>query len=222
MIESLRQLTEGDAKPVGEKAIGTVQARGYLVKKLGFEMTIWVDPGTRLPVRIESSDRSFGKEIRMALTDFEIDPVLDDALFSVEPPAGYALRKQESALVGMDEKTFLNPEQAAADLLRMCAEKSGGTFPKRLDDPNEFDKIFPKPAQTGAIPDAETFKFVQAITRFTMAARALKGGFGYKPDGVKIGDADKILFWYRPEGLPTRVLYGDLHAGDVDDKLPKP
>ena len=93
-----------------------------------------------------------------------------------------------------------------------------------LDDPNEFDKIFPKPAQTGAIPDAETFKFVQAITRFTMAARALKGGFGYKPDGVKIGDADKILFWYRPERAANyRALYGDLHAGDVsDDKLPKP
>ena len=75
-------------------------------------------------------------------------------------------------LVGMDEKTFLNPEKAAADLLRMCAEKSGGTFPKRLDDPNEFDKIFPKPAQAGAIPDAQTFKFVQSITRFMMAAGA--------------------------------------------------
>ena len=134
LIESLRQLTEGDAKPAGEKVIETVRARGYLVNKLGVEMTIWVDPGTRLPLRIECLDHSQGKEIRMTLTDFQIDPVLDDALFSMDLPAGYALRKEESNLLGMDDKTFLDPEKAASDLLRLFAEKAGGAFPKRLDD----------------------------------------------------------------------------------------
>ena len=57
----LRQLTEGDAKPVGEKAIGDIRALGYLVKKLGTEMTVWVDPATRLPIRIESSNRTPGQ-----------------------------------------------------------------------------------------------------------------------------------------------------------------
>jgi outer membrane lipoprotein-sorting protein len=32
VVEHLRQLTEGDAKLVGDKAIGDIQARGYLVK----------------------------------------------------------------------------------------------------------------------------------------------------------------------------------------------
>ena len=56
-----------------------------------------------------------------------------------------------------------------------------------------------------------------------MASRNLNGGFGYKSDGVKLGDADKILFWYRPEGATQyRALYGDLHAADVtEDKLPE-
>jgi hypothetical protein len=53
LIGRLRQLTEGDAKLVGEKAIGGIQARGYLVSTLGMEMTIWIDPATRLPVRLE-------------------------------------------------------------------------------------------------------------------------------------------------------------------------
>ena len=92
----------------------------------------------------EPADRVQDKEIRSAITDFQIDPQIDDALFRVEPPAGYALRKEESKTIGMDEKTFLNPENAAADLLRIFAEKTGGTFPKRLDDPAEFQKIMPK------------------------------------------------------------------------------
>jgi outer membrane lipoprotein-sorting protein len=219
--ERLRQLTERDAKPVGEKTISGVRALGYLIKKFGMDMTVWVDPATRLPIQIETSDRIQGKEIRTVASDFRIDPAVDDALFRLDPPAGYTLRKAASNLLEMDEKTFLNPEKAAEAVLRIFAEKSGGTFPKRLDDFTEFDKIFPK--KTGVIPDPQTLRAVQSLTRFLMATRQLKGGFGYKSDGVKLGDADKILFWYRPEGAANyRVLYGDLHASDVsEDRLPE-
>ncbi len=223
MIDYLRQLTEGDAKSVADKQIGNIRARGYLVKKLGMEMTIWVDPATRLPLRIECLAKIQDKEFRSVATDFEIDPQLDDALFRVEPPAGYVLRKEESKTIGMDPKTFLNPEQAAADFFRIFAEKTGGTFPKSLDDPAEFQKIMPKQAQKSAIPDSETFRMIQSTTRFMMARQSLKDGFGYRPDGVKLGDADKILFWYRPDGATRyRALYGDLHGADVsEDKLPE-
>jgi outer membrane lipoprotein-sorting protein len=221
MTDRLRQLADADAKAVGEKAIGEVRALGYVVKKLGTEMTVWVDPGTRLPIRIESSERIAGKEMKVTLSDFQIDLDLDDALFRVAPPAGYALGKAESDALAMDEKTFLNPEQATAAYLRSFAEKTAGSFPKRLDDFAEFDERFPK--KQGAIPDPETLRLVQALARFMMATRSLKGGFGYKSEGVKLGDADKILFWYRPEGAAKyRVLYGDLHESDVTaDKLPE-
>jgi hypothetical protein len=223
MIENLRKLTEGDAKPVPDKMIGDIRARGYLVKMLGTELTIWVDPATRLPLRMESADRLQGKEIRSVITDFQIDLPVDDALFRLEPPAGYAVRKEESKIIGMDEKTFLNPENAAADILRIFAEKNGGAFPKRLDDPEEFQKIMPKEAKKAAIPDSETFRLIQAMTRFMMVTRSLKDGFGYRPEGVKLGDADKILFWFRPDGgTAYRALYGDLHGADVTaDKLPE-
>ena len=223
MIDYLRQLTEGDAKPVGDKPVGDIRARGYLVNKLGMAMTIWVDPVTRLPVRIESTDRIQDKEIRSVISDFQIDIPIDDALFRVEPPAGYSLRRQESKIIGMDEKTFMNPEKAAADLLRIFAEKTGGTFPKRLDDPAELHKLMPKDASKAAIPDSETFNLIQAATRFLLTTRSLKGGFGYQPEGVKLGDADKILFWYRPDGAAHyRALYGDLHGADVtENDLPR-
>jgi outer membrane lipoprotein-sorting protein len=223
MIEQLRQLTEGEAKPVADKMIGDIRARGYLVEKLGMEMTIWVDPATRLPLRMEAADRIQGKEIRTIITDFEIDLPVEDAIFRVEPPAGYALRKEESKIIGMDQKTFHNPEQAASDILRIFAEKNGGSFPKRLDDPEEFRRLMPKEAKKDAIPDSETFRMIQAMTRFMIVTRSLKDGFGYRSEGVKLGDADKILFWYRPDGgTGYRALYGDLHGADVtEDKLPE-
>ncbi len=227
IAERLRKLTEGDAKPVGERAFGDVRALGYLVKTPamememtvltpdghqrgptrvktpGMEMTIWVNPTTRIPVQIESSVRIEGKETRATSWDFQIDPELDDALFRLDVPAGYTLIRGGSDLLGMDDKTFLNPEKAAEALLRGFAEKTGGVFPKRIDD-------------------FELLKIAQSITRFMMATRELKGGFGYNSEGVKLGDADKILFWYRPEGAANyRALYGDFHASDVtEDKLP--
>ena len=116
----------------------------------------------------------------------------------------------------------MNPEKAAEAFLRIFAVKTGGTFPVRLDDFSEFDKVFPK-KEVGVLPDAETLGAVQSVARLLMATKNLKGGYGYKPDGVKLGDADKILFWYRPEGATQyRALFGDLHAADVtEDKLPE-
>jgi hypothetical protein len=198
-----------------------IRARGFLVKNLGMEMTIWVDPATRLPVRMESADRFQGKEVRATVFDFQIDPAIDDALFRVDPPPGYALRKAASDALGMGEKTFLNPEKAAEILLRSFAEKTGGAFPKRLDDFAEFDERFPK--KKGEIANPGTLKIAHSVTRFMMATQPLKGGFGYRSEGVKLGDAEKILFWYRPEGAAKyRVLYGDLHVADVtEEKLPE-
>ncbi|MFI5457564.1 MAG: outer membrane lipoprotein carrier protein LolA [Isosphaerales bacterium] len=223
LMENLRQLTEGDAKLVGDKLIGDVRVRGFLVKKFGMEMTIWVDPGTRLPVRIESSNRIQGKEIRVTLTDFQIDPKVDEALFRIEPPTGYSLQRAESTMLEMDEKAFLNPEKAAVAMLRNFAEKTGGTFPKRLDDLTEVDQVFRMKLKLGVLPDAETIRVAQSLIRFVMATQPLKGGFGYRSDGVKLGDAEKILFWYRPEGAANyRVIHGDLHVADVTaDRLPE-
>jgi len=83
--------------------------------------------------------------------------------------------------------------------------------------------VFPMKPPLGKLPDAEMLRVTQLMTRFLMATRPLKGGFGYKSAGVKLGDAEKILFWYRPEGAANyRVIYGDLHVADVAaDRLPE-
>jgi hypothetical protein len=45
----------------------------------------------------------------------------------------------------------------------------------------------------------------------------------YAGSGVKLGEADKAIFWYLPDGAGTyRVIYGDLSVKDVAEAdLPK-
>jgi hypothetical protein len=49
------------------------------------------------------------------------------------------------------------------------------------------------------------------------------GKYHYAGKGVKLGEADKAIFWYRPqEAEKYRVIYGDLHVEQVlSENLPK-
>jgi hypothetical protein len=65
-------------------------------------------------------------------------------------------------------------------------------------------------------------RLVNLVSRVQVLLLESRKDYGYKPEGVKLGDADKILFWYKPKGKATyRALFGDLHAADVAaDQLP--
>jgi hypothetical protein len=57
-----------------------------------------------------------------------------------------------------------------------------------------------------------------------MFIASLKGNYRYKPEGARLGEAQRMLFWYKPEKAEKyRVLYANLHWADVSaDELPKP
>jgi hypothetical protein len=88
-------------------------------------------------------------------------------------------------------------------MLRSCAEASAGQFPTQLEDATPVDM-------------QGTVNVLCAM----MFADSLKGDHGYSPEGAKLGDADKILFWYRPaHAAKSRVLYADLHWADLSTEL---
>jgi outer membrane lipoprotein-sorting protein len=229
MIEDMRQLADKNGEPVGEKVIGDVRARGFRVKESGGEMTVWVDPQKKLPVLIEFAGRSGNLDYRGTYSDIRLDPRLDDALFALDPPAGYALRKANARLQ-------MTPEEAVVRHLRSYAEASGGRFPARLDDFDDFKKVVSadtqkkaqarekegKPKETKGILDPGVFEAALAGAHLAAFCQKMKDQYGYKPDGVKLGDAKTIIFWYKPEGQARyKVVYGDLHIGEVTaDELP--
>jgi hypothetical protein len=216
----LRNLDGKTGEAIGKKQIGDVEAQGYRVTiETGQELTIWADPKTRQPVRIDITTNLSGQALRNSISNIQIDLKLDDSLFSLDPPPGYTLQKT-SLTVG-DDKDDGTPEMAVAKLLRAYAEKSGGTFPARLDDWSSYDKQFQKIGIKGAT-DPEMIRLVNLVVRIQIFLLERKGDYGYKADAMKLGDADKILFWYKLKGKETyRAVFGDLHVADVlPDQLP--
>ena len=155
------------------------------------------------------------QDIPSTLSDFQIDPKLDDSLFSLEPPQGYTLKKID-APIAIREQAFVN-------MLRVYAESSGGAFPPNPLDRAAFRKQFPAekfkdPADPRLVSVTQSLAASLVFLQFE-----LKNAYGYRAEGVKLGDADKVLFWYRKKGEEKyRAIFGDLHAEDVTaDRLPE-
>jgi outer membrane lipoprotein-sorting protein len=216
-VKGMRTLGQQQGEPAGRERIGGVEAQGFRVLQGGNTLVVWADPKTRLPLRIDITTQLQGKEVRGTLTELVLDPPLDDSLFRLEAPDGYTI---QNAKVG---SLLPSPEEVVTRLLRAYSDKFHGTFPPKLDDPAAYEKLFPpvKPGQSPTV-DPEFMELTLSLTRVLLLPRELKD-YGYKADGVKRGDADKIVFWYRPAGAEKyRALYGDLHVGDVAaDQLPE-
>jgi outer membrane lipoprotein-sorting protein len=103
-IEQFRNLKPKDAERRGDERLDGKTAHVYLVKKidlLGFkgegEMKIWVDPKTKLPLKIrigvnsrrgsKATDRPFDTVI--TYEDFQWNKKIDPKLFELKIPKGY-------------------------------------------------------------------------------------------------------------------------------------
>jgi outer membrane lipoprotein-sorting protein len=218
MIERLRKLADKKSDSAGKKRIGDIEAEGFRVEEEGFPLTVWANPKTKMPVLIEMPIRVAEQENLVTVSDFQLDPKLDDALFSLEPPEGYKLRKME-----MEEG---KPEEDVARLLRAYADKYDGKFPKSLSvastDWQTYLKQHWGDKKPKGLPETEAVQFIGRAMRVEKFLHANKD-HGYKPDGVKFGDRDKIIFWYRPDKAEKyRAVFGDLHVADVSaDQLPE-
>jgi len=78
-------------EPLGEKEIDGRRAIGFRVSNSGIVITLWGDPKTGLPVRAEMTMAMF-PNVKTTMSNFEFNVRLDESLFSVEPPPGYALQ----------------------------------------------------------------------------------------------------------------------------------
>jgi hypothetical protein len=89
-----------NATRIADRQVGDVTAQGFqTVEKKDrnqgtdtWTRTYWVDPSTKLPIRIEVEMRSthpFMADTDAVIKDIVFDAPLDESLFSTEPPPGY-------------------------------------------------------------------------------------------------------------------------------------
>jgi hypothetical protein len=217
-VERLKNSPDASVESLGTEEIdgrNAVGIRVYIGQSI--DMRLWSDPETNLPLRIVI-EKMFG-QTRAVFSNFDFDAVIDESLFSMEVPEGYT--QQEQAQIDLANTT----EEDLIRGLGIWADLTDGLFPPKLDMGiiQEQGPIIDKKFKERQVADAEQVKMMMVIVRGLKFVQEIKGDWHYAGRGIKFGDADTAIFWYRPKDSETyRVIYGDLGVEDVaPENLPK-
>ena len=219
VVDVFRKLHNAKSESLGEKTIDGVAATGFKTTLADRSVIVWADKKTANPVRVEMSVSHGSMGVTSVVFDhFAIDPPLDDSLFSLDPPPGYTLKTQTLNIPQLSE---LGDEMAKQ--LGDYAEITGGTFPASLTDWAGIAKVYAE--GTKKHPEKKYNFPVRIGTISGMLYSQPAGRSGYAGKDVKLGDKDKIVFWYQPDAKAKpgiyRAVFGDLHIAEVTkDQLP--
>jgi outer membrane lipoprotein-sorting protein len=96
--ETIRAVPANPVKQLSEQAIDGKRAIGFVFEQTHqssrgvdtWHRTYWIDPTTKLPIRIEvtCSNPSSG-DSEWVKSDFVFDAAIDESLFNTDPPAEY-------------------------------------------------------------------------------------------------------------------------------------
>jgi len=217
VITGLQKHPDFAVEELGEQEIAGQRLIGFRAKHPKAEIIIWADPETALPVRIEST----GGQMKLITKNLKFDVPMDESLFSMDVPEGYTQQETELDLHGSTEEDFIEG-------LRIMAEVFGdGNFPESvaLEDYLKQAPAVMKKCEELGLSEQEQTELGLKLQNYLLFIRFFKGEgqWHYAGQGVKLGDADTPIFWYRPEGSEIyRVIYGDLRVEDVSpENLPK-
>jgi outer membrane lipoprotein-sorting protein len=217
IITGLQKHPQFVVEELGQQEIAGQKLIGFRAKHPKVEITIWADPVTALPVRIEQVEG----QMKVVCKNIQFDAPMEDALFSMDVPEGYTQQQTQLDLQSATEADFIEG-------LRIRAELFGdGQFPDSVSV-EDFIKQAPtigKKIEGLSLSEKEQIELGMKLQQHLLFIRFFKGegNWHYAGKGVKLGEADKAIFWYQPKGSQTyRVIYGDLSVKDVTpEDLPK-
>ncbi len=215
LLEQSREAKDEKFDRLGEKEIDAHHAVGFRHGTSIDELTLWGDPVTGLPVRVElvwSGD----PHTEVTMSHFELNEKLDPKLFDTTPPAGYQIQKIDFDLSQPGEQTLV-------ETLRLLADWNDGRFADNLGMASSLAALSKKvSAQRKEKPDSFP---TEAIGQMFVIARGLEfvsdlpaaSDAHYAGKGVKVDEADRPIFWYKPQDAKAyRVIYADLSVKDAE------
>ena len=223
VVSRVKDNPDADIQDLGEKEINGQKAVGFYVKGPNVDLTIWANKKTSLPIRIEFTEGKTSTVIK----NIEFDVPLEESLVSMEVPAGYTMKDiaihiEETA---PDNHLSNATEEDLVESLRIWAEIIlDGAFPDAIGTDHFMKQAYVlgyKLASLGLPDSGEMEQFAKGM--IFLQEFEFGGKWGYAGKGVKLGDADKIILWYQPQGSNTyRAIYGDLRVAEVaEEDLPK-
>ena len=206
--EDLRNLFKGTGKPLGEKEIGGRQVKGFRVTIKGMVYEIWADALTAHPVSIDT----YRPGITTLMNNFTFDQELEDSLFAITPPNDYDVRQTQVADDKASEKDLVKGMQ-------FLAMNNNDVFPPQPAMTPEIVKNLKKQDdRPGELPLRQRMEGNRAFGGMQKFLYMQNPGmqWHYAGKGVKLGTADRPIFWYKPKGSKNyRVIYADLSVKEV-------
>ena len=219
LLSKARDGKGGDFNPLGEKEIDGHRAIGFSVSSPLQAMTLWGDPATGLPVQIETVWSGIPRT-ESKMSHFALNAELKPELFNTTPPADY---KVQSFDVDASKPT----EATLVEALRLAADLNDGKFIDNFGTASVQALIIKQ--MLASMKDKQQDKPKDITTEMMQTAMNVGRGLMFAlelPDsadahyagkGVKRGEPDRPIFWYKPEGANSyRVIYADLSAKDAE------
>ena len=178
------------------------------------------DPDTLADLK-NPVEEKWSKRIVVGTLTHEIvlNPKLDPTEFSLDPPAGYAFEKVAKPTV---------TEEEMVAYLGAAARFNDGAFPDSpytAFDSDKFNaasekKPSDRTAAEQALIDIRDKIMMREIYRSPIKQfeedHTAPNSFHYVGSGVKVGQADRIVGWYKLQtATKHRAIYGDLSIKDV-------
>jgi hypothetical protein len=148
-----------------------------------------------------------------------VNPKLDASEFSLDPPANFAFEKIAAPTVTEDEMIAY---------LKAAARFNDNQFPDSPYNAYDSDKLNEVWEKAESDPAHEANELIGLINKFRFreiyqspvkqfeADQAAPDSFVYVGSGLKVGQADRIVCWYRSRsGATYRAVYGDLSVKEV-------
>lgn len=227
VVSRVKDNPDADIQDLGEKEINGQKAVGFYVKSFHDGLTIWANKKTSLPIRIEFTE---GKKSTV-IKNIEFDVPLEESLVSMEVPAGYTMKDiaiHITEVPAPDNHWSNATEEDLVESLRIWAEIIlDGAFPDAIGTDHFLKQAAPLGSKMASLrlPLSEGEQLFHKFQRGMIFLQKFEFGvkWGYAGKGVKLGDADKIILWYQPQGSNTyRAIYGDLRVAEVaEEDLPK-
>ena len=206
LLAELRQIMAGPAQPLGQKLDGQRRLEGFRFSGEHNRATeVWVDARDAAAVRVELIGAT-GRPV-MICRDMVINESIDDAQFSLVPPAGYRLHKSDAAVTVVRRWPL---EQDLVTGLLESARSNGGRFPASLDG-----AVHRLATQTSQSPAARG-RVLRRIEAIGLAA-AFEGvmsqsAYCYAGHDIKLGDVQRPVCWWKTGQGTYRIIWGDLSA----------
>ena len=218
-FRNFRNVPDFTVSDHGRQTIDGIQAVGFRLTKQndGNEIIVWADPQTLRPIRIEQTMKDKdGRFVKSVTTNIVFDATLDESLFRLDVPEGYAAERtdgprERSAALEQRVQSLSNMKKILLSCI-MYAQEHQDQWPDNLQQLNVYGVTaadLTNPRYAGAEPG---YVYAKPGKPLSPSQVVLYEKYDSWADGINVGFADGHVELIKDESTFKSRLEGAASA----------